>query len=33
MNGDLILQHNNYPVEGNANKAISYETQREIFLS
>ena len=33
MNGDLILQNNNYPVEGNANKAISYETQREIFLS
>ena len=33
MTGDLILQHNNYPVEGNANKAISYETQREIFLS
>ena len=33
MNGELILQHNNYPVEGNANKAISYETQREIFLS
>ena len=33
MNGDLILQHYNYPVEGNTNKAISYETQREIFLS
>ena len=33
MNGDLILQHNNYPVEGNANKAISYETQRKIFVS
>ena len=33
MNGDLILQHYNYPVEGNTNKAITYETQREIFLS
>ena len=33
MNGDLILQHYNYPVQGNTNKAISYETQREIFLS
>ena len=33
MNEDLILQHYNYPVEGNTNKAISYETQREIFLS
>ena len=33
MNGDLILPHDSYPVEGNANKAISYETQREIFLS
>ena len=33
MNGDLILLHDNYPVQGNTNKAISYETQREIFLS
>ena len=33
MNGDLILPHDSYPVEGNTNKAISYETQREIFLS
>ena len=33
MNGDLILVHDNYPVQGNTNKAISYETQREIFLS
>ena len=32
MNGDLILPHDSYPVEGNTNKAISYETQREIFL-
>ena len=32
-NGDLILPHDSYPVEGNTNKAISYETQREIFLS
>ena len=33
MNGDLILPHVSYPVDGNTNKAISYETQREIFLS
>ena len=33
MNGDLILPHDSYPVEGNTNKAISYETQREIYLS
>ena len=33
MNGDLILPHDNYPVQGNTNKAISYETQRDIFLS
>ena len=33
MNGDLILPHDSYPVEGNTNIAISYETQREIFLS
>ena len=33
MNGNLILPHDSYPVEGNTNKAISYETQREIFLS
>ena len=32
MNGDLILPHDNYPVQGNTNKAISYETQREIFV-
>ena len=33
MSGDLILPHDNYPVQGNTNKAVSYETQREIFLS
>ena len=33
MNGDLILPHDSYPVDGNTNKAISYEPQREIFLS
>ena len=33
MNGDLILPHDSYPVGGNTNKAISYESQREIFLS
>ena len=29
----MILPHYNYPVQGNTNKAISYETQREIFIS
>ena len=33
MSGDLILSHDSYPVQGNTNKAVSYETQREIFLS
>ena len=33
MTGDLILPHYNYPVQGNTNKAISYETVREIFAS
>ena len=33
MTGDLILPHHNYPIPGNTNKAISYETQIEIFLS
>ena len=33
LTGDLILPHDNYPVQGNTNKVISYETQREIFLS
>ena len=33
MNGDLILPHDSYLVGGNTNKAISYESQREIFLS
>ena len=33
MNGDFILPHDSYPVQGNTNKAVSYETQREIFLS
>ena len=33
LTGDLILPHDSYPVQGNANKAVSYETQREIFLS
>ena len=32
MTGDLILPHYNYPVQGNTNKAISYETQREIYI-
>ena len=33
MSGDLILPHDNYPVQGNTNKVINYELQREIFLS
>ena len=33
MTGDLILPHHNYPIPGNTNKVINYETQREIFLS
>ena len=33
MNGDLILVYDSYQVQGNTHKAISYETQREIFLS
>ena len=33
LSGDLILVHDSYPVQGNTNKAASYETQREIFLS
>ena len=33
MTGDLILLHHNYPIPGNTNKVINYESQREIFLS
>ena len=33
MTGDLILPHDSYPVDGNTNKVINYESQREIFLS
>ena len=33
MTGDLILQSQPYPVHGNTNKAISYNTARNIFLS
>ena len=33
MVGDLIVQKDNYPVQGDLNKVISYEAQREIFLS
>ena len=33
MNGDLILQPQPYPIHGNLNKAISYNTARNIFLS
>ena len=33
MTGDLILPHHKYPIPGNTNKVINYESQREIFLS
>ena len=33
MNGDLILQPQPYPIHGNTNKVISYNTARNIFLS
>ena len=33
MKGDLILQPQPYPIHGNTNKAISYNTARNIFLS
>ena len=33
MIGPLIVPKDNYPVQGNLNKVLSYETQREIFLS
>ena len=33
MIGPLIIPKDNYPVQGNLNKVLSYETQREIFLS
>ena len=33
MTGDLILPHHNYPIPGNTNKVINYESQREIFFS
>ena len=31
LTGDLILPHDSYRVQGNTNKAASYETQREYF--
>ena len=33
LSGDLILPRDSFPVQGNSNKAVSYETQRGIFLS
>ena len=33
MTGDLILQPQSYPIHGNTNKVISYNTARNIFLS
>ena len=33
MTGSLVVPKDNYPVHGDLNKVINYETQREIFLS
>ena len=33
MLGPLVVQKDDYPVQGNLNKVISYQAQREIFLS
>ena len=33
MDGDLILQPQPFPIQGNTGKAISYNTTRSIFLS
>ena len=33
MTGPLIVQKDDYPIQGDLNKVISYETQQEIFLS
>ncbi|MCV6637074.1 hypothetical protein, partial [Candidatus Albibeggiatoa sp. nov. NOAA] len=33
MIGPLMVPKDNYPIQGDLNKVISYETQREIFLS
>ena len=33
MLGQLVVPKDDYPVQGNLNKVISYEAQREIFLS
>ena len=33
MLGPLVVHKDDYPVQGNLNKVISYEAQREIFLS
>ena len=33
MIGPLIVPKDNYPVQGDLNKVLSYETQQEIFLS
>lgn len=33
MTGNLIVPKETYPVQGNLNKVIRYQSQREIFLS
>ena len=32
MTGALIIPKDNYPVQGNAEKVISYESSREIYF-
>ena len=33
MTGPLIVSKDSYPVQGNLNKVVNYETIKEIFLS
>ena len=33
MTGSLIVQKDDYPIQGDLNKVINYESQREIFVS
>ena len=33
MTGALIIPKDNYPVQGNTNKVISYESTRDIFIT
>ena len=31
MSGDLIIPKESYPIRGDLNKVINYDTQRDIF--